>query len=403
MTNRSDPAPVSAVLSSTTCPACAGSRIIDVFKPGALPVSVGVFYKTRAAALAAPRGSITLAWCPDCGFVHNREFNVDGDIFKPGYEVALHHSQTFRTFIRGVASRLIERFELNGKNIVEIGCGDAFFLKTLAALGGNDCIGIDPTVASEGEQAVQNGSVRLIRDYFGPTHQNLDANFICCLSVFEAIPHPAHLLAAAHAMASRAGAPLYFEVFNAWRAFEAEEVWSVHYEQCNYFSLESLHAILTRHGFEVEEAGTCYEGDQYLFVEARSERQPEHQPQQTANANVPEALTAFARSFEEKRDGWNRRLKRYRQEGKRAVVWGTGGKGITFLNALDAGGTIEYVVEINPDKQDKHVPGTGQLIVPPSFLAQYRPDKIIVTNALYRAEMESQARELGVDAEFLVA
>ncbi len=387
----------------TVCPACCSTETEDVFKAGELPVNVGEFYDTYADATGAPVGVVTLSFCRACGFLHNREVDTSLDVFRPGYEVALHHSETFRNFITGVAERLVNRFDLREKQILEIGCGDAYFLKKLAALGANQCTGIDPTVTTEGKIAVENGTVRLIRDYFGPSHQNIEADFVCCLSVFEDIPRPHPFLAAVHALAAKRNASLYFEVFNAWRAFEEQEVWSVHYEQCNYFSLNSLQNLFARQGFKIEEAGTCYQGDQYLFVEATPAPSALCARAIRPQADLSEVLHAFDQIFNEKRELWNRRLSRYRDAGERVVVWGTGGKGITFLNSVPEAHAIEFVAEINPDKQGKYVPGTGQRIVSPEFLAEYQPHKIIITNALYEAEMKSQARELGVKAEFLVA
>ncbi len=76
---------------------------------------------------------------------------------------------------------------------------------------------------------------------------------------------------------------------------------------------------------------------------------------------------------------------------------------MSFLNALNCEGVIQYVVEINPHKQGKYIPGTGQKIVPLEFLAEYQPDIVIITNALYEREMKQQARELGVNPDFVVA
>ncbi|MGH1479320.1 MAG: methyltransferase domain-containing protein [Geminicoccales bacterium] len=385
------------------CPACLGSETVDFFSVDNQPVNVGVFYDTYLDAQSAPRGNITLAYCMSCGFVHNREFDTSKNLFEPGYEVALHHSATFRKFISGVAERLIDRFELNGKRVVEIGCGDAFFLRTLAALGKNDCIGIDPTVAVEGAQAIEQGSLRLIRDYFGAAHQDHAADFVCCLSVFEDIPRPAPFLAAVRALTSHHNASVYFEVFNAWRAFQEQEVWSVHYEQCNYFGMDSLKKVFLRHGFSVEQIATCYEGDQYLFVEASPSKPALKKPANEVRANMPDLLLSFNQAFSDRLHLWSDRLSQYCRNDERVVVWGSGGKGITFLNSLPGADSIRYVVEINPDKQGKFVPGTGQRIVPPEFLAEYQPHKIIITNVLYEAEMRKQAQDLGVHAEFLIA
>jgi hypothetical protein len=56
------------------------------------------------------------------------------------------------------------------------------------------------------------------------------------------------------------------------------------------------------------------------------------------------------------------------------------------------------VVDINPRKHGMYVPGSGQQIVPPEFLKEYRPDAVIVMNSIYRNEIRSWTTALGVDA-----
>ena len=386
-----------------TCAACARTGTIDFFAVKNLPINVGVFYADRSQAHAAPRGDIQLTFCPSCGFVQNRLFDATQVIFEPGYEVALRHSETFRHFMQGVVNRLIERFQLSHKRIIEIGCGDAYLLGMLAESGANQCVGIDPTVTGAGAKKLGEGSVQLVQDYFGTQHTEQDADFICCLSVFEDIPQPAAFLANVRKLAARHQAPLYFEVFNAWRAFENQEIWSVHYEQCNYFSLACLEHIFQQNGFAVMNSGCCYEGDQYLYVEAVCSDRKALKPAQSVEADLPSPLASLESLFLQKLTHWNTRLNHYQESGERVVVWGTGGKGITFLNTVEAAKYIEFVVEINPDKQGRFVPGSGQAIVSPKFLAEYQPHKIIITNALYAEEMKQQARDIGVEAEFLIA
>ena len=45
----------------------------------------------------------------------------------------------------------------------------------------------------------------------------------------------------------------------------------------------------------------------------------------------------------------------------------------------------------------------GQGIVPPKFLARYRPDAVIVMNAIYRDEIRRELTDLNVSAEVLSA
>ena len=112
---------------------------------------------------------------------------------------------------------------------------------------------------------------------------------------------------------------------------------------------------------------------------------------------------AFADTYAAKRALWQARLRSLAAAGKRGVIWGAGSKGVTFLNAMDTGGEIAAVVDINPRKQGKYVAGTGQQIVSPAELATVKPDFVIIMNANYKDEIDRMLAEVGVEAEVLVA
>lgn len=366
-----------------------------------MPVNVGVFYDDAAEAALAPTGDIMLSYCHRCGLVSNRLFEPNKVSYEPGYEVALHHSATFRKFTESAARRLIERFDLHHKNVLEIACGCGYFLWLLCEHGPNHGVGIDPTVECEETQQVGQGSARFVRDFFSDRYSDIPADFICCLSAFEHFPDPLGFLESLRRSIGNRRPGVYFEIFNAFDAFSREETWSIHYEQCNYFSKTSFADIFRRAGFDIIETGTCYAGDQYLFVDAV----PAASVVETTDgySPLPKQLACFSKSHQRKLATWTQRFGDYRKSGRRAVVWGTGGKGITFLNSLDTSDVVSYVVEINPDKQGKYTPGTGHPIVPPEQLASEPPDTIIITNALYEREMRQQAHDIGVDCEFLIA
>jgi hypothetical protein len=391
----------------TSCPACSVVRPLDFFEHRRAPVDVGTVFATERAAQAAPTGDIRLAWCPGCGFVFNRSFDASLVSFRPGYEIALHHSASFRAFVTGLADSLIERFHLRNKELVEIGCGDGYFLRRLCERGPNRGLGIDPATPREGREAAGSGEVELVREFYSDKQAHPSADFVCCLSVFEDIPQPAELLPALAGNLGGRRVPVYFEVFNACRAFERQEVWSVHYEQCNYFGRESLVGLFERCGFRVLKAGPCFAGDQYLFVEALSPgvgRRPSPEvPSHSASAQLPPVLSAFRARHKQQVSHWNERLRELSAAGQRVVLWGSGGKGVTFLNTLDSRPLIRYVVDVNPNRQGKFVPVAGQAIVPPRFLLDYRPDTVIISNPLYEGEIRRQAGELGLVCEFLRA
>ena len=187
------------------CPGCGSGRLTDFHRAANQPVHVGIFGETADEARALPAGEIVLAHCGRCGLAHNRAFDPAKLGYRPGYEVALHHSATFRDYLDGLIDRLIARFDLRGARALEIGCGDGYFLSRLAERAGLHGVGVDPTAPREGRAPAGNGSVELVRAYFdGETARRANdppVDFVCCLSAFEHVPEPAALLRAVRAMA----------------------------------------------------------------------------------------------------------------------------------------------------------------------------------------------------------
>ena len=175
------------------CPVCGNSDLIDFFQ-AQLPVHVGRLGKTRSMALNAPIGKINLCFCSCCGFVHNRTFDPSQLAFQPGYEVSLIHSGLFRAYLESVAGRLIDRYDIRHKTVVEVGCGMGEFLTLICRLGSNDGYGFDPTIPRDEDEAAGNGRVRLIQGFYGKEHSGLAPDLLCSLSVLECIQHPFEFL-----------------------------------------------------------------------------------------------------------------------------------------------------------------------------------------------------------------
>ena len=81
------------------------------------------------------------------------------------------------------------------------------------------------------------------------------------------------------------------------------------------------------------------------------------------------------------------------------VVWSAGARGVNFLNIADTENSIEYVVDINPNKHGLHASGTAQKVVEPEFLVQYKPDIVIVMNPNYLTEITNSLHDLGLHPE----
>jgi hypothetical protein len=109
----------------------------------------------------------------------------------------------------------------------------------------------------------------------------------------------------------------------------------------------------------------------------------------------------FAENYPRRLDAWRRDLQQIKQSGQRAVIWGAGSKGVAFLTTLNIQDEIEYAVDINPRKHGTYIAGTGQEIVAPHFLPEYKPDVVIVMNPVYCDEIRQDLNGMGITAELM--
>ncbi len=386
------------------CPICGSDKLTDFFTVKNIPVHVCVLFDSQEDAQKASKGDIVLTYCHGCGFIFNRVFDPTLISFEPGYESSLFYSNKFRSYIQELAERLIEKYKICGKTVLEIGCGAGDFLRLMCGLGKNFGIGIDPTVKEEEEKTIDGGKVRFIRDYFSERYTSLDSDFICCLSVFEDIPDPLGFLKILSTMTDdHPDTAIYFEVPNSAYTFSNLSAWGIYYEQHSHFTETSLAQTFLQSGFKIIEAGGCYDDDQYVYVEAVSGKTPSTNGfKRTGALTLPNDLQKFSSRHLKNVSIWHNRLCDMKHAGKRVVAWGSGGKGIGFLNLSDTEKIIPYIVDINPNRQHKFIPGSAQKIIPPEFLRDYQPDIIVITNPLYTQEIKQQVYDLKIKPEFLL-
>jgi SAM-dependent methyltransferase len=382
------------------CPVCREGPYEPFLRLPLLPVHVGALYATREEALGCPRGELDLCVCGRCGFVGNRAFDPARVDYGARYDNALHHSPFFRKFERELATRLVERYGVRDRDVVEIGAGSGHFLALLCELGGNRGTGFDPSHEPAHADPRLGRAARVLRETYGEAHADLPVDLLVCRQVLEHLPDPRGFLAELHrTLARHPDAVLYFEVPNALLALRDLSVWNLVYEHPGNHTATSLAALFARAGFEVLELRETYERN-FLGVEARRlERAAPAEPPAEPVTETVRLARALADHVAALCAAWRERLGRLAARGGRAAVWGAGAKGVSFLNLLDLGDAAPCVVDVNPRKQGHFLPGTGQEILAPAALRALRPPLVIVMNPIYEAEIRAELRGLGVEAQ----
>lgn len=378
------------------CPACA-TAATPFLRVGGVPVIANELWPSREAARAAGRGQVTLALCPACGLVHNPDFDPDLVDYSPRYENSLHFSPTFQRYARGLASDLVARHGLQGRSVLEIGAGKGEFLDLLLQAGVGRATGFDPAFEPGGRDS---GGEVVTDLYRGDTLEEPPA-LVYGRHVLEHVAAPGALLASVRR--ATPGAAFYLEVPDARAMLSTGGIWDVIYEHVTYFTDHALARLLREVGLRVTEVTTAYSG-QYLQAHGTIATDPDS-PGEGGMLPPPRLdelqrdATRFASAYREMVDRWDARLRDAAAAGRKVAVWGAGSKGITFLNVVPGAALVETVVDVNPRKHGRHVPGTGQQVEAPAALRSRDVDTVLVMNAVYAGEIRGMLSELEVRAD----
>jgi len=344
-----------------------------------------------------------LTFCQNCGFISNVAFDSRQQEYSSCYEGTQAFSAKFNSFHKSLAMRLIERYDLHNKNIIEIGCGQGEFLMLLCRLGGNRGIGFDPAYSGRGNKIQQNDQITIIRDFYSEKYANYQADFICCKMTLEHIERTADFVSTIRqSIGNRKKTIVFFQVPDVGRVLRDLAFWDIYYEHCSYFSVCSLAYLFRNCGFYVLNLWRDY-GNQYLMIEARPDTgQGSSSLSQEDNlTDLSQSVKSFVQNYPNKLNEWRQKLSEIEQSRKRAVIWGASSKGVAFLTTLKIQDEIKYAVDINPHKHGTFMAGTGHQIVSPDFLRELKPDVVIAMNPIYYNEIRQYLKRLNVLAEVI--
>jgi SAM-dependent methyltransferase len=379
------------------CPNCGAGRCHVFFHVAAVPVNSCLLFTERERAQSLELGDIDLAFCPDCSFIFNAAWKPERTVYSERYEETQGFSPTFKAFHRQLAAQLIGRYDIVGKEIVEIGCGKGEFLSLLCELGRNRGTGYDPSFIPERRDGISERAI-FKQEFFSETTVQPAPDLVCCKMTLEHIFETRRFVQAVRRIASPTrGTIVFFQVPDVRRILVEAAFWDIYYEHCAYFSPGSLAHLFRNVGFEVLRVSTGFD-DQYLTIEARATTNQASSlalDESREREELASSIAGYAKAATRSAAQWALKIGATARSGGRTVLWGSGSKAVAFLSAVGVGEEIEYLVDINPYRHGKFVPGSGKQIVGPEFLAQYRPDLVIAMNPIYRAEIARDLNRLG--------
>jgi hypothetical protein len=274
----------------------------------------------------------------------------------------------------------------------------------LCKLGNNRGTGFDPSYEEDRLELDDDIQMTFVKDYYDERYEGQNCDFITCRHVLEHIEQPVPFLKSIRkTLSANPDAVVMFEVPNVFFTLRDLAIWDIIYEHCSYFCAASLSEVFARADFEVLDVTPTF-NEQFLVIEAKpaasnGHTRPDVQEYLTqAKAYVPE----FSKNYKKKLNSYRSNFENFSAAGKKVVLWGSGSKGVTFLNVLGEQNVVDYIVDINPHKQGKYVPGTGQKIISPDYLKEFRPDIVIVMNSIYVDEIKNMIQDMDLSPQIYV-
>jgi 2-polyprenyl-3-methyl-5-hydroxy-6-metoxy-1,4-benzoquinol methylase len=294
------------------------------------------------------------------------------------------------------ASRLVDRFVRPGDRVVEIASNDGYLLKHAKARGAT-ILGVDPArniAAKAIEQGIPTeivyfdpSTARRLRESFGAP-QVMFAN-----NVLAHVPDPNAIAAGIKALLADGGVA-HVEVPHLVRLIEQRAFDTIYHEHYSYFSANALRRLFRQHGLEIVgvEQVEIHGGTLHVQVAHRGDSSAIDElcdRERRAGLFTDAYYADFAVRVEESKSELLAELGRY----ETVAGFGAAAKATVLLNYFGLSTErIPWVADITPYKQGRHIPGTGQRIVPPDRLLTDRPEACLLFPWNLRAEIVRRNR-----------
>jgi hypothetical protein len=386
--------------SKTLCPACRQPGLDSFYRVDAVPVNSCLLMSTSHEAKVFPKADLELAVCLACGFITNICFDSVQVTYAPEYEDQQSFSPTFNDFAKQLAGRLVEDFGLHEKDIVEIGCGKGDFLKLLCAIGNNRGTGIDPSITPRQIGPGTETKIRWIPEFLKSSHHSFPADFYCCRHTLEHIHDVQTFIRLMRQIIGDRPAPVFLEVPDTERVLTTSAFEDIYHEHCSYFTGGSLAHLMRASDFGVTRLYREY-ADQYLMIEAIPSARAVDAPL-ALEIDTEQTLGLIARfrdDVADKKHYWAEVFQQYRE--RPIALWGSGSKCVSLLSSLKPATENITVVDINPHRHGKFMPGSGLEIRAPEILRESQPQLIIAMNSIYMTEIQSVLDDLSVSGQLL--
>jgi len=398
------------------CRHCAARLQLELIDLGGSPPSNAYL---SAQGLLGPEKTYPLKVmiCEQCWLAQTLDFAQADELFSAEYAYFSSFSTTWLQHAERYVADMAERFHLDrDSRVVEVASNDGYLLQYVKARG-ISCFGIEPTASTA--RAAREKGIETLESFFGAelgaslAAAGKQADLMAANNVLAHVPDINDFLSGFTNLLKPDGVAT-FEFPHLLRLLEQNQFDTIYHEHFSYLSLTALETIFRHNGlsvFDAEEIST-HGGSLRVFtqrVASGGRAVTDHvghllERETAAGLASAAGYGGFQSRAERVKDDLLAFLIEAKRQGKRVAAYGAAAKGNTLLNfAGIRRDFIAYVVDLNPAKQDKYMPGSRIPIVDEARLLADRPDYVVILPWNLKSEVMGQLRQAGFAGRFVTA
>lgn len=330
--------------------------------------------------------------CEQCWLVQTLDFTGRENLFDEDYAYFSSYSSSWLKHAQDYVNGVMPRFHLNSQSqVIEVAANDGYLLQYLVAAG-IPSLGIEPT--SSTAAAAREKGVPVLEQFFGRhcatslLQQGLAADLMIANNVLAHVPDINDFISG-FALALKPTGVASFEFPHVLNMVLENQFDTAYHEHFSYLSLCSVKTMFAANGlsvFDVESLPTHGGSLRVWAQRSDSQLQPESP---NVSAMLAREMQAGIQSAGFYQQAQSRALQvkfallsfllQARAEGKRVIAYGAAAKGNTLLNFAGVkADLIDAVIDLNPHKQGKFLPGSQIPIRGLDYLLSSQPDYLLV-------------------------
>lgn len=320
--------------------------------------------------LDGERGTdIDLCECTGCGLVQLDSDPVSyyKDVIRSG-----GYTSTMEDLRREQYRTFINTFGLTGKKIIEVGCGQGEFLKTLAEFD------VKP-YGMEHKKELAERAAALGLDVYEHYPEGEDDRFkdapydaFTSFNFLEHQPDPYMYLRCIHHNLTEEGCGL-ITVPSLEYIIDKKTYYEIIPDHIAYYTEESLRKLLERCGFDVVSCETVNRDTISCLVK------------KTKRIDLSSVIDAH--------DDIVSQMQSAAKDAGKLAIWGASHQGFTILSTCELDAYVDFIIDSAPFKQGRFSPASHIPIISPDDAVKEDPDTIIIIAPGYSDEIAGIIRE----------